>query len=254
MLQTALALIQHKLAVFPCRPRTKWPATPHGCKDASLDPDVVRRWWTANPRANIAIATGAISDCFVLDVDGLEAQEELGRLEARHGELPATLQAVTANGMHHYFRWPGVPVRNSVGKVAPGLDIRGDAGYCLAPPSVHPSGRRYAWSVDSGNTIADAPQWLIDLAADAGGNGAAKPTEHWRNIIHNGVAKGVRDDTTAKLCGHLFRHYVDPIVVHELLLCWNAQRNRPPLPERDIERIVMSIGEKELRRRESYHG
>ena len=44
MLQTALALIQHKLAVFPCRPRTKWPATPHGCKDASLDPNVVRNW------------------------------------------------------------------------------------------------------------------------------------------------------------------------------------------------------------------
>src|SRR6516162_8293840 len=108
MLQTALALIEHKLAVFPCRPRSKWPATAHGCKDASLDPDVVRGWWTANPHANIGVATGEVSNIFVLDADGLDGQEELGRLEARHGDLPHTLQSCTpANGMHHYFRWPG---------------------------------------------------------------------------------------------------------------------------------------------------
>jgi hypothetical protein len=68
--------------------------------------------------------------------------------------------------MHHYFRWPGVMVRNSASKVAPKLDVRGSGGYCLAPPSVHPTGRRYAWSVDSGNAIAAAPPWLIGLVAD----------------------------------------------------------------------------------------
>src|SRR6516165_10398143 len=102
MLQTALALIRHGLAVFPCRPRAKWPATPHGCKDASLDPDVVSGWWTANPHANIAIATGEISKVFVIDADGLDGQEELGRMEARHGDLPSTLQTVPPSGMHYY--------------------------------------------------------------------------------------------------------------------------------------------------------
>jgi hypothetical protein len=77
MLQTALALIQHGLAVFPCRARTKCPATSHGCKDASLDADVVRGWWRANPHANIGIATGEISNIFVLDADDLEGQQEL---------------------------------------------------------------------------------------------------------------------------------------------------------------------------------
>jgi hypothetical protein len=251
MLQTALALIRHGLAVFPCRPRTKWPACPHGCKDATLDPNVVKEWWTANPRANIAVATGEISKIFVVDADGVDGQQELHKLEAQHGELPPTLQVVTANGMHYYFRWPSMMVRNSASKVAPKLDVGGSGGYCLAPPSVHPTGRRYAWSVDSGDTIAAAPAWLIDLVTDAGGNGVKQPAEQWQEIASNCVDEGRRDDTAAKLCGHLLRHYVDPRVVYELLLCWNAQRCRPPLPARDIERIVMSVGKKELQRRDA---
>jgi hypothetical protein len=73
-------------------------------------------------------------------------------------------------------------------------------------------------------------------------------------MVANGVDKGARNDTAARLAGHLFRKHIDTIVVLELLLCWNAQRCRPPLRARDIERIVVSIGEKELQRRESYHG
>src|SRR5262249_31178806 len=194
MLQTALALIQHGI---PCRARTKCPATSHGCKDASLDADVVCGWWRANPHANIGIATGEISNIFVLDADDLEVQQELGKLEARHGNLPPTLQVVSANGMHFYFRWPGVLVRNSASKVAPKIDVRGMGGYCLAPPSMHPSGRRYTWSVDSAETIADAPAWLIGLVADSGGN-AAKPAEHWREIVAKGVDEGARDDTATR--------------------------------------------------------
>jgi hypothetical protein len=251
MLQTALALIQHKLAVFPCRPRTKWPATPHGCKDASLDPDVVRNWWTANPRANIAVATGEISNVFVLDADG-EGQAELGKLESKNGSLPQTLRVATARGIHWYFRWPKKPVPNSASRIAPKIDIRGTGGYALVPPSLHPTGRRYTWAPDSGKAIADAPTWLISLVADTAST--ARPAEYWRDIIVNGVDEGARDDTAARLAGHLFRRHIDAIVVLELLLCWNGQRCRPPLPAHDIKRIVVSIGEKELQRRETYHG
>ena len=250
MLQTALALIRHGLAVFPCRPHTKWPACPHGCKDATLDPNIVEGWWTVNPHANIGVATGEISKVFVVDADGVDGQQELRKLESQHGELPPTLQVVTANGMHHYFRWPGVMVRNSASKVAPKLDVRGSGGYCLAPPSVHPTGRRYAWSVDSGNAIVAAPPWLISLVADNRGY-AATPTEHWHDIVADGVDEGARDATATRLAGHLLRHYVDPVVAYELLLCWNAQRCRPPLPARDIERVVMSVGKKEMQRRGS---
>jgi hypothetical protein len=211
--------------------------------------------WAANPRFNLSIATGEVSGgLFALDIDDSDGREGLGWLEAQHGSLPHTLQVCTTRGMHYYFRCPGVLVRNSASKVAPKIDVRGTGGYCLAPPSIHPTGRRYTWSANSGNSIADAPAWLINLVTDAGGNGSAKPAEHWRDIAANGVDEGCRDDTATRLAGHLFRHYVDPLVVLELLLCWNAQKCRPPLPERDIERIVESVGRKELQRRESYNG
>jgi len=210
----------------------------------------VRQWWTANPHANIAVATGEVSKIFVLDADGIEGQAELGKLEAHHGELPCTLQVITADGVHYYFSLPAVVVRNSASRVAPKIDVRGAGGYCLAPPSIHPSGRRYCWSVDSGDTIAAAPAWLLGLITQSNGR-AAKPAEQWRDIVADGVDEGARDETATRLAGHLFRHYVDACVVHELLLCWNAQRCRPPLSGRDIERIVMSVGKKEMQRREN---
>ncbi|MGB8396385.1 MAG: bifunctional DNA primase/polymerase, partial [Pseudolabrys sp.] len=148
MLRTAMALVHKGIAVFPCRPQDKRPATTNGLKDASKDLDVIRKWWHAQPQANIAIATGAVSNVFVIDVDGLDAEVELRRLEAKHGNLPATVEVITARGRHVYFQMPETPVRNSAGKIAPGIDVRGDGGYVLAPPSIHPSGKRYEWSVD----------------------------------------------------------------------------------------------------------
>src|SRR5262249_15085341 len=145
----ALALAYKGLAVFPCRPRDKRPATASGLKDATLDLEVIRQWWRQEPQFNIGIATGAISNIFVIDVDGPDAESELRKLEAEHGELPPTVESITARGRHLFFKWPDCIVRNSAGKLAGGIDVRGDGGYVLVPPSIHPSGRAYAWSVDS---------------------------------------------------------------------------------------------------------
>ena len=71
-------------------------------------------------------------------------------------------RVITARGRHLFFKMPETPVRNSTSKIAPGIDVRGDGGYVLAPPSVHPSGRLYCWSVDSADTFAAAPEWLLD--------------------------------------------------------------------------------------------
>jgi Bifunctional DNA primase/polymerase, N-terminal len=161
MLGTALALAQRSLHVFPIKPRSKEPACEHGCKDATIDVNVIRQWWRSEPSYNIAIATGSISNIFVSDVDGGEST--LRKLEAENGELPKTVEALTGNnGRHLYFKMPNHPVRNSAGRLGPHLDIRGDGGYVVAPPSIHPSGRRYEWSVDSANAFADAPQWLLN--------------------------------------------------------------------------------------------
>ena len=164
----ALQLAERALAVFPLLPRDKRPATPHGVKDATTCADTVARWWRQDPNFNIGLACGAISNIWATDVDGLDAEAELRKLEKQHSPLPPTVESITARGRHIFFKWPGWDIRNSVGALAPGIDVRGNGGYVVVPPSVHPSGRRYTWSVDSANTFAAAPQWLLNRVTRTG--------------------------------------------------------------------------------------
>ena len=161
MLYTALRLAQKGLAVFPCRPRDKRPATPNGLKDATTNPEAISAWWHEDPDFNVAIATGAPSGIFVIDIDGFDAEAALRHLEAAHDALPASVEVITARGRHVYFQMPDIDLRNSASKLAPHVDVRGTGGYVLAPPSIHPTGRRYAWSGDSASTFAAAPAWLL---------------------------------------------------------------------------------------------
>jgi hypothetical protein len=251
MIKTALRLAERGLCVFPCRVRDKRPATANGLKDATTDLDTIKLWWREEPEFNVAVATGPGSGIFVTDIDSFEAEDELRKLETRHGWLPATVESITARGRHLFFQYPQKPVRNSAGKLAPGIDIRGDGGYVLVPPSVHPSGRRYCWSVDSASAFAQAPGWLLAaLAEPKGGQSelATAPGE-WRDLVCDGVDEGRRNHSVARLAGHLLRRRVDPFVALEMLKVWNAVRCRPPLEAAEITSIVDSIAARELQRR-----
>lgn len=252
MIEHALALARRGLHVFPCRPRDKLPATARGCKDAVTDPAVIEMWWRQDPNYNIAIATGAASHIFVLDIDDTDAESVLRQLEAEHGALPATVESITSRGRHLFFNWPNRPVRNSAGKIAPGLDIRGTGGYVLAPPSWHPSGRRYAWSVDSANTFAPAPAWLLSrITSPTNGNGTAAttPPSEWRDLVRDGVSEGQRNNAIARLAGYLLRRRVDAVVVLGLLISLNRTQCRPALDDSEVASIVDSIAGRELERR-----
>jgi hypothetical protein len=257
MIRTALQLASRGLHVFPCWPRDKRPATAHGVKDATTDAKAIRSWWQHDPQFNIAIATGKVSSVFVVDIDGVDAELELRRLEAEHGELPATVEVITARGRHLYFKMPDMPLCNSAGKIAPGVDVRANDGYTLVPPSIHPSGRAYAWSVDSSNTFAAAPDWLLARIAgrSANGNGhiTTAPSE-WRALIADGIPEGRRDCTLARIAGYLLRHHIDPVFAAGLVQIFNTTRCLPPLPDEDVERIVNSIAGKELKRRQQPNG
>jgi len=256
MLRTALQLAARDLHVFPCAPSAKTPACAHGCKDATTDVIAIQAWWRDNPDYNIGIATGAVSNIFVVDVDGGTAETALRKLEEGHGELPQTVETITARGRHIYFRYPQVPVGNTVGKIADGIDTRGDGGYVLAPPSVHPSGRKYCWSVDCANAFAQAPQWLLEKITKpktGNGNGATPPLE-WRELVTAGVEEGKRNVQLTKLTGHLLRRYVDPLVTLELVQSWNTTHCRPPLSDKDVLRVVNSISGMEMTRRQKGNG
>jgi hypothetical protein len=123
-------------------------------------------YWEDNPKANVCIATGAMSGIFVVDLDTKEGHASDGiasmaDLEAEHGPLPMTRQAISPSGsIHYYFRHPGGKIKNSESQIAPGIDIRGDGGMVLAPPSVKPGKGAYRWLNDL--PAAEAPQWLLD--------------------------------------------------------------------------------------------
>ncbi len=138
-----------------CPSPAKHPRTQNGLKDASADSDVIGAWWTQWPRANIAVATGAISGVVVLDIDPRHGGDvSLESLEDLFGKLPHTVECLTGGGGRHiYFKHPGGYVPNSSGKLGRGVDVRGDGGYVLAPPSDHVDNREYVWEASS------EPEW-----------------------------------------------------------------------------------------------
>src|SRR5215831_10528333 len=137
MLRSALTFAKKGLCVFPCLKRDKRPAVANGVNAATTNAEIIQQWWRQLPAANIGVATGKPSGIFVVDVDGIDAEAELRKLEAQHGTLPASVEAITARGRHIYFRMPATDVRNSTGKIAAGVDVRGTGGFVIAPPSTH---------------------------------------------------------------------------------------------------------------------
>src|SRR4029077_15253368 len=161
LLKAALIYAAAGLAVFPLVPRTKEPATKRGVYDATTNPETIRRFWRVTDR-NIGIATGAMSGIWVLDIDP-GGEDHLGRLEAQYGKLPPTRKVITGSGGRHLWFKYTETMQCSAGRVAPQIDVRGDLGYCVSPPSIHENGRRYEWLTDPAAPVAVAPEWLIAL-------------------------------------------------------------------------------------------
>ncbi len=142
---------------------------PHGFHDATSSAAAVAGWWRARPDANVGVRTGTESGLAVLDVDGEDGAKSLRELVAQHGRFDA-MWARTGSGWHAYMAHPDVEVRNSTARIGPGLDVRGDGGYVVAPPSLHASGARYRWInvADAANRqLSPMPDWLVELARPA---------------------------------------------------------------------------------------
>jgi len=160
LLKAALAYTRRGVPVFPCEPGAKRPLTRNGHWDATTNPRVVERWWQQRPSANIGVPTGERSGVVVLDVDvddgGLESS---AKLERAGTTAPKTARTRTGGGgVHVFFRNPrGTEIRNSAGLLGPGLDVRGEGGYVVVPPSRTQG--PYEW-VDR-SPLTEAP-WLIE--------------------------------------------------------------------------------------------
>lgn len=150
-----------------CDSPGKHPITKHGPKDASRNEIQLDHWWNRRPEANVGVQTGINAGIVVIDVDPRHGGDEsIAELVLEHGELPATVEALTGGGGRHLvFKHPGGTVRNR-SNMRPGIDVRGDGGYIVAPPSNHASGGQYRWREGHGPhemTPAEMPAWLLAL-------------------------------------------------------------------------------------------
>jgi len=137
--------------VFPCAVKQKRPATPHGCLDATLDEDKIKWWWTKNPNANIAIATGKPSGAYVIDVDydsktGVNGYLTIQPLFALGIVPPTPCQFTPRGGCHLVFSSQAeIPCVQSTSYFS-GIDLRGRGGYILVAPSTMGWRRNYMWN------------------------------------------------------------------------------------------------------------
>jgi hypothetical protein len=260
--QSALRLAARGFAVFPLRPKTKEPygddkffRTVGGYKCASRDPALVEFWWDRQPEANIGVATGSVSGIWVLDLDGDDDEAWLHEQEIEHGEIvPPTVEVITDKGRHLYFRYPlGLDLHNAQNRDDM-PDVRANGGYALVPPSVHPSGRVYAWSVDSANTFAAAPDWLIKIVTNRSAGSKGEPIAHsaefWRSFIDEERDGSRRGSAIATLYGLLVRHNVDAFAALSLARVVDETRHKPPLGRGEVDRICDDIANREADRRE----
>jgi hypothetical protein len=203
---------------------------PHGLKNATTDEGTLRGWWQEWPDAGIAIATGAASGIDALDIDG-----ELGEDSVQRFALPDTVvQRTGGGGRHVLFRYRE-GLRNRV-RFAPGLDIRTDGGYIVVAPTLHASGRRYAWAEHPNDKpVADWPDELYVAAEKRRDNGDGRAT------APGTVAKGARNDTLFKLACSLRRQGLGFAEILAGLVALNA-RCSPPLPEAELRSIAQSAG------------
>ena len=160
--EAALAWAAKGKPVFPCMPQKKRPYTRNGLHDATTDTMLIDEWWTQWPDAWIGMPTGKPSGIVATDLDlnpGIDGRDAWHDLQVMHGQCPDTLEVLTpSGGAHYWWRWPGFPIKNSASQLGPGVDIRGDGGYIIVPPSPG-----YEREAESQAAPAEMPQWLIDL-------------------------------------------------------------------------------------------
>lgn len=160
---------------IPIKPGTKVPTLRGWQNHATTDPETLRKWFDGiYSNAGIGIVTGQESGTWVLDIDPAHGgRESLKQLVSLHGALPKGPKVDTpSGGFHLYFANPEgmhVATTKNIGQLnghSSGLDVRGDGGQVLAPPTTHPNGGLYAWSAGRSpwNLITPgAPAWLLGL-------------------------------------------------------------------------------------------
>lgn len=246
-------------AVFPLNGKKPFPGS-HGFKDATTDPAEVVRLWKEHPGANIGIATGEISNLFILDKDehperGESGSETLRELEKKLGKLPETVTVLTGGGGEQmYFRYPkgsGITIgEGEKSGLGVGLDFRGEGGYAVAPGSIHPeTGRMYEWesSADPHDMeLAELPEAWVRYIQSRKGSGTQKsqvelPEASPAFTLPDTIPEGERNGTLFRYAASLRARNVPAKKMLDELKAANYKHCPVPLSDREIEAIYNSV-------------
>lgn len=234
----ALEYARMGLAVFPLRAKNKTPATKNGCKDATTDQKQIASWWNRWPDANIGIATGSVSGgLVVIDLDrdeekGRDGYEILQEWQRQHGQLPDTCQSITGRGGYHLLYRDTAEHRNAQA-LFEGVDIRGEGGYIVAPPSIHPNGHTYEWE-------QGPDEFEIAQADDLVRKFLKGPKKEQQQYFHQPevIPEGQRVSTLVALIGSQRAKGLGEAAIRAAVHAENEEKCSPPLTDQELEKEV----------------
>jgi putative DNA primase/helicase len=225
-----------------CNSQGKHPITINGFKDASNDVNQILAWHDIYPKANWAVATGEISQIVVVDVD----RDKGGAQSILNFEVPLTPKTITGGGGYHlFFNYPKINVKSSVRKIAPGIDIRGDGGYAILPPSNHLSGNSYYWVTSYNDAeFRELPEWTYIENQDPPRHAVENINGNRKELhFHEGriIPEGIRNNTLTSVAGKLRRIGAKRDEIIDYLQWRNERFAQPPLEDKEIVRIGNSV-------------
>lgn len=235
----ALYYARRGWSVFPLAAGTKVPiAGSRGLLDATTDAERIRGWWRTNPDANVGINCGA-SGLIVVDVDprhgGDATWHELSR---RHGDEESLTCITPSGGQHYYFQAGDHRVASGTNVLGPGVDVRAQGGYVVAPPSRLEHGGTYIWEIEHGPREIEpqpVPQWVVSAIATGRTRPAAAST------LTEQLLPGDRRDRLFRLGAMLRDKGANEHEIAALLHAVNEGRCQPPLAGPEVTALARDI-------------
>lgn len=220
-----------------CPSPAKHPRTKNGIKDASTDLATISRWLEMWPDLNIGIETGLQSQLVVIDIDPRHDGDKSWNEWCEKNETPDnTLKVMTGGGGFHLYFSSTKPIKNRAGAL-PGVDIRGDGGYVVAPGSRHISNKPYTWAKPPIKTEISPLQPFLEILLNGKNNVIP--------LHDSSFPIGTRNNMLASVAGLLRHHGLEENGILQALLSLNQTTCSVPLPTPEVASIAKSISKYE---------
>lgn len=253
LLDAAIEYARMGWSVLALQPRLKEPATASGLKDATTDLEQIKMWWSVFPDSNVGVSLGtAAGNMIAIDIDvdeesGEDGWETMRIWEQEHGKLPETCSDVSGRGGGRLYYIVNRPVSNSTNKEL-GVDIRGESGYAVMPPSIHPNGREYTWEVPPSEVppaFADENVYaFLDYVQGrvAGSGCAGSVALRQKFELPSGrIGKGKRNDTIFRYTCRLQADGLSDEEIVAIVNGINQTKCDPPLSVEELQQIISSV-------------